>query len=158
MKNQIVTFFKFIIGNPTCVKIEDFDAITMVTNCHKISIECKTQSCRLRGGRLGFLQRRLLFTLPNETVFQCWSKGGRKGGEWIRNYVNGGLTLSAINALNECPSPPDQSWSCLKERTTDRIELFICSGTWKQFTRRSLDCPNLYRWSNNTQPLILYGV
>lgn len=83
-KSNRVMFFKFIIGNPTCVKIEDFDAITMVTNCHKISIECKTQSCRLRGGRLGFLQRRLLFTLPNEIIFQCWSKGGTKGGEWTR--------------------------------------------------------------------------
>lgn len=45
------------------------------------------------------------------------------------NYVNGGLTLSALNALNECSSPPDQSWSCSNERTTDRIELFLCSGT-----------------------------
>lgn len=37
-KSNRVTFFKSIIGNPTCVKIEEFDAITMVTNCHKISI------------------------------------------------------------------------------------------------------------------------
>lgn len=74
-KKERSELLKSIVGNPTCVKIKEFDAITMVTNCHKISIKCKTQSCRLRGGRLGFLQRRLLFTLPNKIIFQFWTKG-----------------------------------------------------------------------------------
>lgn len=56
----------FLAHNHTCVKTEEFDAVTVVSYSNIVSINGHTQSSRLRGYKLLFLQRRLTIALKDQ--------------------------------------------------------------------------------------------
>lgn len=66
IKEKMIFFFTFLAHNHTCVKTEEFDAVTVVSYSNIVSINSHTQSSRLRGYKLPFLQRRLTIALKDQ--------------------------------------------------------------------------------------------